>query len=116
MVGVIKGSLQKHLKTGGRQKLFVGEGVLKVSPPLPPQENFNHTHVCLVFFFFNFFFIFRFFKVFPGTKARYIAHVHWFDFRILARFIRIYPHQRVSSIGPSSCMRIELFGCVPQGK
>ena len=45
-MGVIKGSFQKHLKTGGgqRQKLFVGERVLKVSLPLPPPpENFNHT-------------------------------------------------------------------------
>ena len=35
--GVIKGSFQKHFKTGGgqRQKLFVGGGgVLKVSPTL----------------------------------------------------------------------------------
>ena len=43
--GVIKGSFQKHLKTGGgsRQKLFVGgrgfEGV--TTPAL--LENFNHT-------------------------------------------------------------------------
>ena len=39
--GVIKGSFQKHLKTGvgSRQKLFVGgEGGLKVSPPAPPLK------------------------------------------------------------------------------
>ena len=43
--GVIKGSLQKHLKTGWVKAKVIrrGEGVLKVSPPLPPPENFNHT-------------------------------------------------------------------------
>ena len=39
--GVIKGSFQKHLKTGGGGKgksCSQGEGVLKVSPPLPPGK------------------------------------------------------------------------------
>ena len=50
--GIIKGSLQKHLKTGWVKAKVVhrGEGVLKESPPLPPPENFNHTlrpyHLC----------------------------------------------------------------------
>ena len=40
MVGVIKGSHQKHLKTGvGKAKVIhKGEGVLKVSLPLPPPR------------------------------------------------------------------------------
>ena len=41
--GVIKGSFQNR----GWVKAKVvcrGEGVLKVSPRLPPPENFNHTH------------------------------------------------------------------------
>ena len=44
-VGVIKGSFRKHLKRGWEKAKVVrrGEGVLKVSPPLP-QGNFNHTH------------------------------------------------------------------------
>ena len=46
-VGVIKGSFRKHLETGGwslkANVVRKGEGVLKVSPPLPPRENFNHT-------------------------------------------------------------------------
>ena len=40
-MGVIKGSFQKHLKTGGWVKAKVvhrGEGVLKVSPPLSPGK------------------------------------------------------------------------------
>ena len=43
--GVVKGSFQKHLKTGGglRQKLFVGGGGFEgVTTPVAP-ENFNHT-------------------------------------------------------------------------
>ena len=43
-VGVIKASFQKHLKTGVKVKVaHRGRGILKVSPPLPPPENFNHT-------------------------------------------------------------------------
>ena len=44
-MGVIKGSFQKHLKAGGgqRQKLFVGGGGLKVSPPLPPKKILSYT-------------------------------------------------------------------------
>ena len=34
--GVIKGSFQKHLKTGVDK--FVGGGGLEVSPPLPPGK------------------------------------------------------------------------------
>ena len=44
--GVIKGSFQKHLKTGWVKAKVVrrGRGVLKVSPSLlPPPENFNRT-------------------------------------------------------------------------
>ena len=39
---VIKGSFQKHLKTGvGKGKSSSkGEGVLKVSPPLTPPQKF----------------------------------------------------------------------------
>ena len=41
--GVIKGSLQKHLKTGWVKAKVVhrGEGVLKVSPPLSPPGKFQ---------------------------------------------------------------------------
>ena len=59
--GVFKESFQIHLKIGReqRQKLFVGEGVLKVSPPLPPTpppENFNLTlESCISIFFQKFF-------------------------------------------------------------
>ena len=45
-MGVIKGSFQKHLKTGGgkRQKLFVDGGGFEGVTTLPlPLENFNHT-------------------------------------------------------------------------
>ena len=41
MVGVIKGSFQKHLKTGGWVKAKVvrrGEGVLTASPTLSPGK------------------------------------------------------------------------------
>ena len=41
--GVIKGSFQKHLKTGGgkRQKLFVGGGGFEgVTTPAPPPGKF----------------------------------------------------------------------------
>ena len=44
--GVIKGSFQKHLKQGvgkGKSCSYGGKGGLKVSPSLPPPENFNHT-------------------------------------------------------------------------
>ena len=45
--GFIKGSFQKHLKTGvGKDKFFAGGGGLKVSPPLP-LRNFNRTQVHL---------------------------------------------------------------------
>ena len=39
-VGVIKGSFEKHLETRGVKAKVVrrGEGVLKVSPPLPPRK------------------------------------------------------------------------------
>ena len=44
-VGIIKGSFQKHLKTGGGLKAKVvrrGGGFEGVTTPAPP-ENFNHT-------------------------------------------------------------------------
>ena len=46
--GVIKGSLQNILNRGWVKAKVVrrGEGVLKVSPPLPSPENFNH-HLCV---------------------------------------------------------------------
>ena len=42
-VGVIKGSFQKHLKTGVGKGKSCSYGGLMVSPPLPPPEDFNHT-------------------------------------------------------------------------
>ena len=42
-VGVIKGSFQKHLKTGGKAKVVRrGRGFEGVITPAPP-ENFNYT-------------------------------------------------------------------------
>ena len=54
--GVIKGSFEKHLKIGGgqRQKLFAGEGDLKVSPPLPQKILIIHN-ICTRFIKCSFF-------------------------------------------------------------
>ena len=48
--GSLRDLSKNILKQGvGKGKICLqGEGVLKVSPPLPPPENFNHTPGCAV--------------------------------------------------------------------
>ena len=52
-------------------------------------------------------------KVFDGIRIQRQEElrVNWFK-RTLARFIRIIPSSRVTTLGVS-CMRIELYGCTP---
>ena len=48
--GVIKESLQKHLKTGEMQKLFIGGGGFEgVSTPAPPPQKILIIHLWMSF-------------------------------------------------------------------